>query len=76
MNKPDDDRNRSAEPVSTPAGGAARDKAARPATKKCPTCGFAADMRDIRCPRCNTLLVTGCTGSCGTCGVRGCAGNS
>lgn len=44
-------------------------------TRKCPTCGLAADLAEIRCPRCNTLLLTsGCSGSCGTCGQRTCTG--
>ena len=40
----------------------------------CPTCGFSADLADIRCPRCTTLLVTACSGSCGTCGAKTCSG--
>jgi hypothetical protein len=46
------------------------------AKQTCPTCGFSADLADIRCPRCNTLLVTGCSGSCGACGSKTCDGGS
>jgi hypothetical protein len=46
------------------------------ATQKCPTCGYDADVGEIRCPRCFTLLVTGCSGSCGTCGQRTCTGEA
>jgi hypothetical protein len=41
-------------------------------TRKCPTCGYDADLAEIRCPRCFTLLVTGCSGSCATCGQGTC----
>jgi hypothetical protein len=52
----------------------AQDGGACPQTHTCPTCGYEADVADIRCPRCFTLLVTGCSGSCGTCGQRTCTG--
>jgi uncharacterized paraquat-inducible protein A len=42
--------------------------------RTCPTCGYDADLTEIRCPRCFTLLLTGCSGSCGSCGSRTCAG--
>jgi hypothetical protein len=45
-------------------------------TQKCPTCGYEADLADIRCPRCFTLLVSGCSGSCGSCGARVCTGEA
>ncbi len=52
------------------------DSTCAPATQTCPTCGYEADLGDIRCPRCFTLLVTGCSGSCGTCGQRTCTGGA
>ncbi len=45
-----------------------------PTARKCPTCGYDAELSEIRCPRCFTLLVSGCSGSCGTCGSRTCEG--
>ena len=45
-------------------------------TRTCPTCGYEADLADIRCPRCFTLLVTGCSGSCGACGAKTCTGEA
>ena len=51
------------------------DSRAQP-TRKCPTCGYEADLADVRCPRCFTMLLTGCSGSCGTCGARVCTGEA
>ena len=45
-------------------------------TRACPTCGYEADISEIRCPRCFTLLLTGCSGSCGSCGSRVCTGEA
>jgi hypothetical protein len=45
-------------------------------TRTCPTCGYEADLAEIRCPRCFTLLLTGCSGSCGSCGSRVCTGGA
>jgi hypothetical protein len=44
--------------------------------RTCPTCGYEADLADIRCPRCFTLLVSGCSGSCGACGAKTCTGEA